>query len=55
LTAQDIQKSLAAEGIDVDKKCIILDAPLKALGIYDIDIRLHPDVTSKIKVWVVKK
>jgi len=55
LTAQDIQKSLAAEGIDVDKKCIVLEAPLKALGIYDIDVRLHPDVTSKIKVWVVKK
>lgn len=55
LTAQDIQKSLAGEGIDVDKKCILLETPLKALGIYDIDVRLHPDVTVKIKVWVVKK
>ncbi|MFB3918767.1 MAG: 50S ribosomal protein L9 [Candidatus Velamenicoccus archaeovorus] len=55
LTVQDIQKSLAGEGIDVEKKCIVLEAPLKALGIYDIDVRLHPEVTSKIKVWVVKK
>ncbi|QAT17962.1 50S ribosomal protein L9 [Candidatus Velamenicoccus archaeovorus] len=55
LTVQDIQKTLAGEGIDVEKKCIVLEAPLKALGIYDIDVRLHPEVTSKIKVWVVKK
>jgi len=55
LTAQDIQKFLVGEGIDVEKKCIVLEAPLKALGIYDIDVRLHPEVTSKIKVWVVKK
>ncbi|MDD5020455.1 MAG: 50S ribosomal protein L9 [Candidatus Omnitrophica bacterium] len=55
LGSADIQKSLAGEGIDVDKKCIMLDAPLKALGIYDIDVKLHPDVTAKIKLWVVKK
>jgi large subunit ribosomal protein L9 len=55
LGAADIQKALAGEGIDVDKKCIVLEAPLKALGIYDIDVKLHPDVTAKIKLWVVKK
>lgn len=55
LTIQDIQKALGAEGIEVDKKAILLAAPIKDLGIYDIDIKLHPEVESKIKVWVVKK
>lgn len=55
LTIQDILKALSAEGIDVDKKAVVLDSPIKELGIYDIDIKLHPDVASRIKVWVVKK
>lgn len=55
LTAQEIAKAIAGEGIDIDKKSILLNDPIKDLGIYDIDIRLHPEVTAKIKVWVVKK
>lgn len=55
LSQQDIQKALSTEGIDLDKKCILLESPIKDLGIYDIDIKLHPEVGAKIKVWVVKK
>ena len=55
LTAQDIEKALSAEGIEIDKKMILLASPVKDLGIYDLDIRLHPEVAVKIKVWVVKK
>lgn len=55
MTAQDISRLLKEEGFEIDKSHIILDESIKALGIYEIPIKLHPEVTAKIKVWVVKK
>lgn len=55
LTTLDIARAVSAEGIEIDKKSILLDAPLKELGIFDLEVKLHPEVVSKIKVWVVKK
>ncbi|MEE4311674.1 MAG: 50S ribosomal protein L9 [candidate division KSB1 bacterium] len=54
ITSQDIAELLKEKGFDVDKKKIIMEEPIKALGIYDIPIKLHTDVEAKIKVWVVK-
>ena len=51
----DIAKALELEGHTVDKKSIILDNPINELGIYDVGIRLHPEVTAKIRLWVAKK
>jgi len=55
ITSQDITDALKEEGFDIDKNSVILDEPIKSLGIYEIPIRLHPEVTAQIKVWVVKK
>ena len=55
LGALDIAKAVLTEGIEIDKKCILLKEPLKDLGIYDVEVKLYPEVISKIKVWVVKK
>jgi large subunit ribosomal protein L9 len=55
ITAQDISAALKEEGLDIDKNCIVLDEPLKSLGIYEVPINLHPEVSLKVKVWVVKK
>ena len=44
VTARDIAKQLASENLEVDPKCILLDEPIKELGIYKVKIRLHPDV-----------
>ena len=55
VTNQDIALALAAEGYSIDKKSILLEEPIKKLGIYDVMVRLHLEVTTKIKVWVVKK
>ena len=30
-----------------------LEAPIKALGTYDVPVKVHPDVTETVKVWVV--
>jgi large subunit ribosomal protein L9 len=50
----DIAESLRVDGIEIDRRKIILDEPIKTLGIYTIPIKLHPEVTAHVKVWVVK-
>lgn len=54
VTSMDIEESLKVEGIEVDRKKIILEEPIKSLGIYTVPIKLHPEVTAQLKVWVVK-
>lgn len=53
VTTKDIAEALANEGLDIDRRSIVLDTPLKALGVYEVDIKLHRDVRAQIKVWVV--
>ena len=55
VTSGDIAEALAKEGVVVDKRRIQLAEPIKSLGIYTIPIRLHPEVTTEVKVWVVKE
>jgi large subunit ribosomal protein L9 len=55
VTAQTISHLLKEKGFDIDKKRILLDEPIKALGVYTIPIKLHHDVQGKVKVWVVKE
>ena len=54
VTSMDIAESLRVDGIEIDRRKIILDEPIKTLGIYTIPIKLHPEVTAHVKVWVVK-
>ena len=55
VTSSDIYESLNNEGIEIDKKKIVLDEPLKKLGIFNIPVKLHPEITATLKVWVVKE
>ena len=55
VTATDIAEALKKEGLDIDKKKIVLDAPIKSLGIYSVNIKLHADVEATLKLWVVKE
>jgi len=51
---KEIADALAAQhGIEADKKKIVLDTPIKALGEYTVEIRLFPSVISNLKVIVV--
>ena len=54
VTSQEIAELLLDKGYDIDKKQINLDEPIKALGIYEIPIKLHPDVNASVKLWVIK-
>jgi large subunit ribosomal protein L9 len=55
VTSIDIESSLKLEGIEIDRKKINLPEPIKSLGIYNIPIKLHPEVTAILKLWVVKE
>jgi large subunit ribosomal protein L9 len=55
VTSMDIESSLKQEGIEIDRRRILLPEPIKALGIYTIPIKLHPEVTANLKLWVVKE
>jgi large subunit ribosomal protein L9 len=55
VTAQMIADSLKEKGIDLDKRVIALEEPIKALGIYDVDVKLPHGVQGKVKVWVVRE
>ena len=54
VTSHDIEELLKGQGYDIDKRLILLDEPIKALGVYTVPIKLHRDVECAIKVWVVK-
>jgi large subunit ribosomal protein L9 len=53
VTSSDIAASLASQGVEIDKRKIQLQEPIKRLGEYDVPIKLHRDVTAPIKVKVV--
>lgn len=53
VTAKDIAEALAAQGIEIDRKKIELEEPLKALGTFEVRARLVGDVEATIKVEVV--
>jgi len=55
VTNGDVAEALQKEGHSIDKRKILLEDPIKSLGIYSVPIRLHPEVTCELKVWVVKE
>ncbi len=55
VTSQMIADSLKEKGFDLDKRTIDLEEPIKALGIYTVNVKLHQSVTGKVKVWVVRE
>jgi len=54
VTALDIHKSLEQKGVIVDRNTILLDEPIKALGIYHVPVRVTPELTGDIKIYVIK-
>jgi large subunit ribosomal protein L9 len=52
VTANEIADALVERGIEVDKRRIELAAPIKNVGVHDVEVRLHRDVTAHIQVEV---
>ncbi len=55
VTNQMISDSLKEKGYDIDKRKIEIIEPIKSLGIYSVNIKLHPSVTAVVKTWVVRE
>ncbi len=55
VTTQMIADALKEKGYEIDKRKIEIEEPIKSLGIYGIAIKLHPNVTTNVKVWVVRQ
>lgn len=53
VTTSIIGDAIAAEGIEIDRRRILLDAPIRSLGLHPVRVRLHPDVIAHVPVKVV--
>ena len=52
---RDIAQALDDQGIEADPNSIILDEPIKMLGVYPVKISLFSDVEAEVKVWVIRE
>ena len=55
VTSMEIETYLKENGIEVDRKKIHLEEPIKSVGMFTVPIKLHPEVVAKLKVWVVQE
>jgi large subunit ribosomal protein L9 len=55
VTAHDISEALKKQGVAVDKSMIDMANPIKELGVYDVSIKLNPEIKAAIKVWIVEE
>jgi large subunit ribosomal protein L9 len=53
VTTGDIAEQLASEGVTIDRRDIIMEEPIKELGVFRVPVRLHADVRPELTVWVV--
>ena len=54
VTTKMISDALTEKGYDIDHRKIEIEEPIKALGIYEVKIKVHADVTASVKTWVVR-
>jgi len=54
ITNIDIHKALKEKSVNVDRSAILLDEPIKSLGIYHVPIKVAPELIGDIKIYVIK-
>jgi len=55
VTTTDIAHVLKEAGFPVEKRMIVIEQPIKALGVHNVTVRMAPEVSAPLKVWVVKE
>jgi large subunit ribosomal protein L9 len=55
VTSQTIAELLKEKGFEIDRHKIMLETPIKALGVYTVPVKISGQVVASLKVWVVKK
>jgi large subunit ribosomal protein L9 len=54
VTNRDVADALAAEGIELDRRAIVLDEPIRSIGLFTVPIRLHRQVQATVRVYVIR-
>ena len=54
VTSQDIHKVLLEKGIEIDRHSIVLEEPIKALGLYDVNVKVAKGLLQEVKVYVIQ-
>ena len=54
VTPRMVADELAAQGFEIAHNRITLDPPIKMLGSFEADVKLHSEVTAQVKIWVVR-
>ena len=52
VTSKDVHEQLAAQGNQIERRQVHLPEPLKEVGTHEVEVKLHPEVTAKVKVTV---
>jgi len=55
ISASEVAEALKEKGIEISPRQVFLDMPIKEVGIYEVKIKLHPEVVAKIKLWITPK
>lgn len=55
VTTRDIEAALKDESVTVDRRRIVIDEPIKSLGVYTVHLKLHGGELADLKLWVVKE
>lgn len=55
VTAQMIAQELELRGFNIDRRSIHIDDPIKTLGIFEVRVKLHPEIHASLKVWVISQ
>jgi large subunit ribosomal protein L9 len=54
VTNQDVQEALAAQGVEVDRRNIVLPEPIRNIGVFQVPVKVHRDVEVNVKVYVIR-
>lgn len=55
VTAKDIEDAYQAVGVELDRRRLVVAEPIKTLGLHEVQLKLHTEVTATLRVEVVKK
>ena len=54
VTSREIADALSVEGITVDRRKIVIEEPIRSLGVFNVKVKLGHELSGEVKVWVVK-
>lgn len=54
VTVQDIVAAVKKQGVEIDRHQVLLEEALRETGVFNVPVKLHPEVQASIKVWVVE-